>query len=170
MVKQQEEKNFSQAQITSPLQETTVSHALENKPSFPQRKDKKRKIFVLGLLLFLFVFILFQTASKLKLIQPENELSSSPGQKTPTLVAIPTTADLCQCPQEFQPVCGKNYASYPNECLAKCEGVEVLYQGECKALDPNIIPPPACPVCDITCAENEEMYLDASDCPNCECI
>ena len=36
------------------------------------------------------------------------------------------------CPIEVVMVCGAEGKEYDNECEAKCEGVEVQYQGPCK--------------------------------------
>jgi hypothetical protein len=42
----------------------------------------------------------------------------------------------CVCTQEYYPVCGVNGETYSNKCKAKCENVEVSYDGKCKTIEP----------------------------------
>lgn len=37
------------------------------------------------------------------------------------------------CSQNYAPVCGKNNQTYPNECFAKRENIEVAYKGNCNS-------------------------------------
>lgn len=37
----------------------------------------------------------------------------------------------CVCTEQYEPVCGADDKTYPNECQAKCAGVEVASKGEC---------------------------------------
>ena len=39
--------------------------------------------------------------------------------------------DPCTCENDFEPVCGSDGFTYPNECMALCFGVQVDYSGEC---------------------------------------
>ena len=39
--------------------------------------------------------------------------------------------DPCTCENDFEPVCGADGFTYPNECIALCFGTQVDYDGEC---------------------------------------
>ena len=39
--------------------------------------------------------------------------------------------DPCTCENNFEPVCGSDGFTYPNECMALCFGVQVDYSGAC---------------------------------------
>lgn len=41
--------------------------------------------------------------------------------------------DECICPSEEKSVCGEDWITYANPCLARCAGVEVRYGGRCKS-------------------------------------
>ena len=43
--------------------------------------------------------------------------------------------DCQSCPGTIAPVCGKNFASYQNACLAERAGTTVLHDGECDRLE-----------------------------------
>ena len=40
-------------------------------------------------------------------------------------------ACVSSCPLDFEPVCGKNFATYDNACLAQLAGTTVAHDGEC---------------------------------------
>ena len=39
--------------------------------------------------------------------------------------------DPCTCENDFEPVCGIDGFTYPNECITLCFGTQVDYEGEC---------------------------------------
>ena len=52
----------------------------------------------------------------------------------PELVTVsPTTARPCICNRMLRPVCGANRKTYPNPCLADCEGVTIVKHCGCGA-------------------------------------
>lgn len=81
---------------------------------------------------------------------------------------IYTTPGRCDCSQSLNPVCGKDYLNYENECLADCVGVQVAYPGRCKQFNPTSAQA-GCKNCDLTCEEGEVLYADKNGCAVCEC-
>jgi hypothetical protein len=57
-----------------------------------------------------------------------------------SLPVIPCTEGLLSCVTRFEPVCGYDLRTYPNECFAQNECVDVAYQGECVFGKPIPIP------------------------------
>lgn len=51
---------------------------------------------------------------------------------TPTPTNVICTG-ICNCPDDFSAVCGKNGKTYRNECLLKCADVELAKKGPCPA-------------------------------------
>ena len=56
--------------------------------------------------------------------------------KIRTLILLPILSlifsqDPCTCEDDFNPVCGMDGFTYPNECIAICFGTTVDYTGEC---------------------------------------
>ena len=49
-----------------------------------------------------------------------------------TVATTPAPILDCSCVEILEPVCGKNWRTYPNKCLAKCYGAEVATNGPCK--------------------------------------
>lgn len=41
-------------------------------------------------------------------------------------------AEVCACPENYEPVCGVDDQTYGNRCEAECETVEVQHEGECR--------------------------------------
>lgn len=66
----------------------------------------------------------------------------------------------CLCPQNYDPVCGKDGRTYPNACTADCAGAEIKHEGAC---EPACLPLP----CDVFCEFGHKIGRDG--CPTCEC-
>lgn len=45
--------------------------------------------------------------------------------------AASVCADCQSCSNNYEPVCGKNFATYQNACLGGAAGTQVMHQGEC---------------------------------------
>ncbi|PZC79338.1 hypothetical protein B5X24_HaOG216487 [Helicoverpa armigera] len=43
-----------------------------------------------------------------------------------------TSAQKCDCPSDFSPVCGRDLRTYPNECTLGCAKQRKAYNGHCK--------------------------------------
>ena len=57
-----------------------------------------------------------------------------------SLPVIPCTPGLLSCVTRFEPVCGYDLRTYPNECFAENECIGVAYRGECVYGKPIPIP------------------------------
>lgn len=69
--------------------------------------------------------------------------------------------DLCEiCDDRLDPVCTRNGATAPNECLALCNGEQVAYAGQC-------LPTCAPLECDLACPAG--FVRDLNGCERCEC-
>ena len=45
--------------------------------------------------------------------------------------------DNCECPRNYDPVCGAGEVEYANACIADCSGAVIIYQGRCQGPDHN---------------------------------
>jgi len=39
----------------------------------------------------------------------------------------------CFCTQEYRPVCGCNFKTYANSCIARCSGIDEYRMGPCRS-------------------------------------
>ena len=49
-----------------------------------------------------------------------------------TVTTTPAPIRNCSCVEILEPVCAKDWKTYPNKCIAKCYGAEVATEGPCK--------------------------------------
>jgi len=77
---------------------------------------------------------------------------------------IPETPEVPEivCPAIFDPVCGEDGATYPNDCEASRAMVKIAYRGECRVEEP--IPTPIHPILRGTECIAECPYLYAPVC------
>ena len=73
------------------------------------------------------------------------------------------------CPREYNPVCGNDHITYPNECIAKLKRADVAYPGMCKEY--HNIPPttsePRPQTCVSCAAPPPGCYYDGGSCDSC---
>ena len=74
------------------------------------------------------------------------------------------------CPFLYDPVCGCNGVTYPNECASDVAGVSVAHRGECRwvCCDPAQAPPCPDPVGPYCCADGHWECSDPAGVPPCE--
>uniref|UniRef100_A0A2H1X273 SFRICE_037556 n=1 Tax=Spodoptera frugiperda TaxID=7108 RepID=A0A2H1X273_SPOFR len=49
---------------------------------------------------------------------------------------LQSSAQRCDCPDDFVPVCARDMRTYPNECTMTCARQQKLYDGECRRQAP----------------------------------
>ncbi|MBI5228803.1 hypothetical protein HY991_01740 [Candidatus Micrarchaeota archaeon] len=85
----------------------------------------------------------------------------SEGTPTPTSTPIPISSPIpvkepCGCADVYAPVCGVDRKTYASSCRARCVGVQIAFEGECRK------------ECPFDCCENDPNYLDRL-CPQFVC-
>ncbi len=75
------------------------------------------------------------------------------------------TAEGCGCPDTVAPVCGTDGQSYGNRCAARCAGVEVAHEGECRPVEPACGPDRPCPANE-TCDGGRCVPVEPCICPD----
>ncbi len=61
-----------------------------------------------------------------------SDLACRPVEDCPDPCGCPSFCEPCVCPEIFDPVCGENGVTYGNACEARCAGVEIAHEGECR--------------------------------------
>lgn len=77
--------------------------------------------------------------------------------------------DPCDaCENTVEPVCSLNGRTFQNQCLAECEGEQVLHSGECGCESDET----DCECAELECTEecSDGYALDDRGCPTCRCV
>lgn len=72
-------------------------------------------------------------------------------------------AEDCFCTKDLHPVCGINFETHPNPCMARCAGVPIWYSDTCGGLTCKCMADRSKlnPVTDAVCGDNGVTYPSA---------